>query len=183
MRAIAIALKYAKGLFTVAKELNKTKEFGEELNQIKDLLTSMPEVLSALQNPIYPPDLKMEIIEEILKSIIKVSPEIERFLKLLVERRRIQYIKEIVVMYQELLDEELNIARGEVITAYPLSSEEKKELEEVLKEYLKKEVILESKVDEEVIGGIKIKIGDLIFDGTLKTQLNKMKEIIKGEVL
>lgn len=182
MRAMAIALKYAKGLFTAAKELNKTKEFGEELNQIKDLLISMPEVLSALQNPIYPPDIKMEIIEEILK-VVKIDPEIQRFLKLLVERRRIQYIREIVTMYQELLDEELNIARGEIITAYPLSEEEKKELEEALKNYLKKEVILESKVDEGIIGGIKIRIGDLIFDGTLKTQLNKMKEIIKGEVL
>jgi len=182
LRAMAIALKYAKGLFTAAKELNKTKEFGEELNQIKDLLISMPEVLSALQNPIYPPDIKMEIIEEILK-VVKIDPEIQRFLKLLVERRRIQYIREIVTMYQELLDEELNIARGEIITAYPLSEEEKKELEEALKNYLKKEVILESKVDEGIIGGIKIRIGDLIFDGTLKTQLNKMKEIIKGEVL
>ncbi|RKX63521.1 MAG: F0F1 ATP synthase subunit delta [Thermodesulfobacteriota bacterium] len=182
MSAMAIALKYAKGLFTAAKELNKTKEFGEELNQIKDLLISMPEVLSALQNPIYPPDIKMEIIEEILK-VVKIDPEIQRFLKLLVERRRIQYIREIVTMYQELLDEELNIARGEIITAYPLSEEEKKELEEALKNYLKKEVILESKVDEGIIGGIKIRIGDLIFDGTLKTQLNKMKEIIKGEVL
>ena len=182
MRAMAIAFKYAKGLFSVGKELGKIKEFGEELKQIKELLISMPEVLSALQNPIYPPDLKMEIIDEILK-VIKVDPEIERFLKLLVERRRIQYIKEIVAMYQELLDEEFNIARGEVITAYPISEEEKKEIESVLKEYLKKEVILESKVDEGIIGGIKIKIGDLIFDGTLKTQLGKFKEIIKGEVL
>ncbi len=179
---MAIAFKYAKGLFTAAKELGKTKEFGEELRQINELLSSMPEVLSALQNPIYPPDLKMEIIEEILK-VVKVDSEIERFLKLLIERRRIQYIKEIMVMYQELLDEELNIARGEVVTAYPLSEEEKKELEEVLKGYLKKEVILESKVDKEIIGGLKIRIGDLIFDGTLKTQLNKFKEIIKGEVL
>jgi F-type H+-transporting ATPase subunit delta len=179
---MAIAFKYAKGLFTAAKELGKTKEFGEELKQINEILTSMPEVLSALQNPIYPPDLKMEIIDEVLKAV-KVDPEIERFLKLLVERRRIQYIKEIVMMYQELLDEELNIARGEIITAYPLSEEEKKELEEVLKEYLKKEVVLESKVDEDIIGGIKIRIGDLIFDGTLKTQLGKFKEIIKGEVL
>jgi F-type H+-transporting ATPase subunit delta len=86
-------------------------------------------------------------------------------------------------MYQELLDEELNIARGEIITAYPISAEEKKEIEDVLKDYLKKEVILESKVDEGIIGGIKIRIGDLIFDGTLKTQLGKFKEIIKGEVL
>uniref|UniRef100_A0A7V5XGD5 ATP synthase subunit delta n=1 Tax=Thermodesulfobacterium geofontis TaxID=1295609 RepID=A0A7V5XGD5_9BACT len=182
MRAMAIAFKYAKGLFTVGKELGKTKEFGEELRQIKELLISMPEVLSALQNPIYPPDLKMEIIGEILKAV-KVDPEIERFLKLLVERRRIQYIEEIVTMYQELLDEELNIARGEIITAYPISEEEKKEIENVLKDYLKKEVILESKVDVGIIGGIRIRIGDLIFDGTLKTQLGKFKEIIKGEVL
>lgn len=182
MRAMALALKYAKGLFTVAKELGKTQEFGKELNQIKDLLVSMPEVLSALQNPIYPPDLKLEIIQEILK-VVKVDPEIERFLNLLVERRRIQFIKEIVTMYQELLDEELNIARGEVITAYPISEEEKKELEEILKNYLKKEVILESRIDEEIIGGVKIKIGDLIFDGSVKTQLIKFKEIIKGEVL
>ncbi len=179
---MAIAFKYAKGLFTAAKELGKIKEFGEELRQINELLNSMPEVLSALQNPIYPPDLKMEIVEEILK-VVKVDSEIERFLKLLIERRRIQYIKEIMIMYQQLLDEELNIARGEVVTAYPLSEEEKKELEEVLKGYLKKEVILESKVDKEIIGGLKITIGDLIFDGTLKTQLNKFKEIIKGEVL
>jgi len=182
LRAMALALKYAKGLFTAAKELGKTQEFGKELNQIKDLLVSMPEVLSALQNPIYPPDLKLEIIQEILK-VVKVDPEIERFLNLLVERRRIQFIKEIVTMYQELLDEELNIARGEVITAYPISEEEKKELEEILKNYLKKEVILESKIDEEIIGGVKIKIGDLIFDGSVKTQLIKFKEIIKGEVL
>ncbi len=179
---MAIAFKYAKGLFTVGKELGKTKEFGEELRQIKELLISMPEVLSALQNPIYPPDLKMEIIGEILKAV-KVDPEVERFLRLLVERRRIQYIEEIVTMYQELLDEELNIARGEIITAYPINEEEKKEIENALKDYLKKEVILESKVDEGIIGGIKIRIGDLIFDGTLKTQLGKFKEIIKGEVL
>ncbi len=179
---MALSLKYAKGLFTVAKELGKIKEFGEELNQIKDLLISMPEVLSALQNPIYPPDLKLEIIQEILK-VVKVDPEIEKFLMLLVERRRIQFIKEIVSMYQELLEEELNIARGEVITAYPISEEEKRELEEILKNYLRKEVKLEPRIDEEVIGGVKIKIGDIVFDGSLRTQLIKFREIIKGEVL
>ncbi len=182
MRGLVIALKYAKGLFTVAKELGKTKEFGEELKQISELLKEMPEVLSALQNPIYPPDLKMEIVGEILKAV-NVDPEVERFLNLLIERRRIQYIEEIVEMYQRLLDEELNIARGVVITAFPLSEEEKQELEEALKSYFKKEVILESKVDDSIIGGVKIEIGDFVFDGTIKTQLTKFKEIIKGEVL
>ncbi len=182
MRGTVIALKYAKGLFTVAKELGKIKEFGEQLKQIEELLDQMPDVLKALENPIYPPDLKMEIVNEILKAV-QVDSEVERFLKLLVERRRIHIIKEIVAKYQLLVDEELNIARGEVIAAYPLSDEEKKELEEILKEILKKEVVLETKVDEDIIGGIKVQVGDLVFDGTIKRQLRKFKEIIKGEVL
>lgn len=182
MRRLTTALKYAKGLFLVGKELNRVSEFGQELSQIRDLLVSMPDVLSALQNPIYPPDLKMEILEEMLKHL-KVDPEIERFLRLLVENRRIQFIKEIVEVYQELLDEELGIARGEVITAYPLSSEEVRELEEALGGYLKKKVILEPKVSEEIIGGVVIKIGDLIWDGSVKNQLEKVKKIILEEVL
>ena len=182
MRGTVAALKYAKGLFIAAKELGKLEEFGKELKELGELLEQMPDVLAALQNPIYPPDLKMEILNEILK-VVQVSPEVERFLKLLVERRRIHFIKEIVAKYQQLLDEELGIARGQVISAFEIGEEEKKELESVLKEYLKKEVILETKVDPEIIGGIKVQIGDLVFDGTIKTQLKKFKEIIKGEVL
>ncbi|MCS7278444.1 MAG: ATP synthase F1 subunit delta [Thermodesulfobacteriaceae bacterium] len=182
MRRTIIALKYAKGLFLVAKELGKFKQFAEELQRVKLLLDSMPEVLSALQNPIYPPDLKMEIINDLLK-VLGLDPELERFLRMLVEKRRIQYIDEIVRVYSELVDEELNIARGELITAYPIDEEERKELEGVLSEFLKKEVYLEPKLDESIIGGIKIRIGDLIFDGSMKTQLRKIKETIKGEVL
>jgi len=182
LRGTVVALKYAKGLFVAAKELGKLEEFGKELKELGELLEQMPDVLTALQNPIYPPDLKMEILNEVLK-VVQVSPEVERFLKLLVERRRIQFIKEIVAKYQQLLDEELGIARGEVISAFEMSEEERKELETALKEYLKREVILETKVDPEIIGGVKVQIGDLVFDGTIKTQLKKFKEIIKGEVL
>ncbi len=177
MRALATALKYAKGLFIAGKELNKVKEFGEELKKFTAWLRENPEILRVFQSPIYPPEVKMEILQEILKYF-RVDPEIERFLKLLIERRRIQYLEEIVSMYQALLDEELGIARGEVITAFPLEEGEKRELEEALKGILKKEVILEAKVDPEIIGGVKIKIGDYIWDGTLKSQLEKFKEII-----
>ncbi len=177
MRAVATALKYAKGLFIAAKELNKVKEFGEELENLATGLKGYPEILQALQSPIYPPDIKLEILQEIL-SYFKVDPEIERFLKLLVERRRIQFLEEIVAMYQALLDEELGRARGEVITAFPISDDEKVELERALQTLLKKEVILEAKVDPEIIGGVKVKVGDYILDGTLKSQLEKFKEII-----
>lgn len=177
MRALAIALKYAKGLFIAAKELNKVEEFGRELEELMQVLKGNPEVLQVFQSPVYPPDIKMEILQEVVRYY-KVSPELERFLALLIERRRIQYIEEIVLMYQSLLDEELGVARGEVISAISLSEEEKRGLEEALKELLKKQVILDVRVNPEIIGGVVVRIGDYIWDGSLKSQLEKFKEII-----
>ncbi|MFN3505374.1 MAG: F0F1 ATP synthase subunit delta [Caldimicrobium sp.] len=177
MRALAIALKYAKGLFIAAKELNKVEEFGEELRSFLKFLKENPEVLQVLQSPVYPPDIKFEILKEIVK-VYQLTPEIERFVSLLIERRRIQYIEEIVSMYQALWDEEVGIARGEVYSPYPLSEEEKKELEEALQKKLNKQVFLEVRVDPDILGGIKVKIGDYVWDGTLKSQLEKFKEII-----
>lgn len=181
MRALALALRYAKGLFIVAKELNKTKEFGEDLQRLEDLLRNYPEIFRVLESPIYPPDVKMEILREIVQYI-QVDPEVERFLQLLVERRRIQYLKDIIKMYQSLLDEELGIARGEVVCAYEISDEERRALEEALKEVLKKEVYLEVRVDPGIIGGALVRIGDYVWDGTLKSQLEKVKEIIRKGV-
>lgn len=182
MKRTVIALKYAKGLFIVAKELNKLREFGEQLIQVRELFIKVPEALRVLESPIYLPEFKMEILEELLKTV-QLDEEVIRFLKLLVEKGRIQFFKEIVDIYQQLVDEEFGILRGEVVTAYPLSEEEKKQLEEVLREVLKKEVLLESVVDKGIIGGIKVKVGDFVFDNTIKRQLQKFKEIIKGEVM
>ncbi len=175
-----IALKYAKGLFIAGKELGKIQEFGEELKKFVNFLKDYPEIIRVFQSPIYPPEVKLEILQEIL-YYFKVDPEIERFLRLLIERRRIQYLEEIVLMYESLLDEELGRAKGEVISAFPLSEEERSELERTLRDLLKKEVYLSVKVDPEIIGGLKVKIGDLVLDGTIKAQLERFKDlIIKG---
>lgn len=177
MRALSLALKYAKGLFIAAKELNKVEEVGKELKELISQLKENLQVLEFLQSPIYPPEIKIEILQEVLRYF-KVSPELEKFLVLLVERRRIQYIEEIYLMYQALLDEEMGMARGEVISSYPLSEEEKRELEQALEELLKKKVVLDVKLDSEILGGVKVRVGDYVIDGTLKSQLSHFKEII-----
>ncbi|MFN3407229.1 MAG: F0F1 ATP synthase subunit delta, partial [Caldimicrobium sp.] len=62
MRALAIALKYAKGLFIAAKELNKVEEFGKELRSFLTFLKENSEILQVLQSPVYPPDVKLEFL-------------------------------------------------------------------------------------------------------------------------
>ncbi len=177
-----IAQKYAKGLFAVGKELGKAKEFGEELKKVYEFLSAHPEVLEALQSPIYPPDLKLEIVEEIIKGL-SLDEEVARFLRLLVEKKRIQFIKEIIEIYDELLDEEMGIARAEVRIAFEPTEEDLSKLSEALKKLVGKEVRLQVRVDPELIGGLVVKVGDLVLDGSVRAQLQAFKEsIIRGEV-
>ncbi len=177
-----VALKYARGLFAAAKDEGKTKEYGEELNRVSDFLGSQPEILEVLESPIYPPDLKMEIIEDIIKALA-VEEAVAKFLRLLVEKRRIHFIRDIAQMYQHLLDEELGIARAEVRVATELDEETQKALAEALSKKIGREVVLQIVKDPEVLGGVMVRVGDLVLDGTIRAQLEKFKEsIIRGEV-
>ncbi|WP_297056078.1 ATP synthase F1 subunit delta [Thermosulfurimonas sp.] len=177
-----IAQKYARGLFAAAKEEGKIKEYGEELKRVGQFLAASPEVLEALESPIYPPDLKLEIVEDISKGL-SLEEEVARFLRLLVEKKRIQYIKGIIEAYEELMDEELGIARVQVRAAYPLEEEDRNVLAEALKKFTGKEVKLLIQEDPDLIGGVVVRIGDLVLDGSVRTQLMAFKEsIIKGEV-
>ena len=182
MRAITTALKYAKGLFDVAKQRGKVKEFWDELTAFREFIKEVPEAINVLQSPIYPPDLKLEILDEIFKQI-QLDPEIEKFLRLLVERRRMHLFSEIVEMYRSLLDEELGILRGEVIAPIELSPEDVEEFKKVLHEKFGKEVHLDLRVDPSIIGGLMIKIGDFVLDASFKRQLRVIQEIIEKGVL
>ncbi|OAG26891.1 ATP synthase F1 subunit delta [Thermodesulfatator autotrophicus] len=177
-----VALKYARGLFAAAKDLGKTKEYGEELQKVADFLASQPDILEALESPIYPPDLKMEIIEDVIKGL-GVEEGVAKFLRLLVEKRRIHFIQDIVKTYQQLLDEELGIARAEVRVATELDEDMQKALTEALSKKIGRQVILNVIQDPEILGGVRVQVGDLVLDGTVRAQLEKFKEsIIRGEV-
>jgi len=177
-----VALKYARGLFAAAKDLGKTKEFGEELQRVSQFLASQPEILEALESPIYPPDLKLEIIDEIIKGL-QVEEAVAKFLRLLVEKRRIHFIQDITKTYQQLLDEEMGIARAEVKVATDLDEELQKALAEALSKKIGRQVVLNVVKDPSILGGVRVQVGDLVLDGTVRAQLEKFKEsIIRGEV-
>jgi len=177
-----VALKYARGLFAAGKEDGRFKEYGEELQRVAEFLKGQPEILEALESPIYPPDLKMEIVEEVIKGL-NVDEAVAKFLRLLVEKRRIQFIADIAVAYQQLLDEELGIARAEVRVATPLDEETQKALAEALSKKIGREVVLQVVEDPDILGGVVARVGDLVLDGSIRAQLEKFKEsIIRGEV-
>ncbi|RUM87940.1 MAG: ATP synthase F1 subunit delta, partial [Thermodesulfatator sp.] len=112
-----------------------------------------------------------------------VDEEVARFLRLLVEKKRIQYIQAIIEAYEQLVDEERGIVRAEVRAAYSLGEEEKARLAEALKKLVGKEIKLQVFEAPELLGGLVVRIGDLVLDGSVRTQLEAFKEsIIRGEV-
>ena len=177
-----VARRYAKALFTIAKEAGKLEEFSEQLSAMASFLDQEPEVQEALESPVFPPDLKGQITAELLKAV-SASDELTRFMQLLVERRRIQAIRAIQRFYQEFMDEEMGVVRAVVTTAVPMPDDLKAKLKEILAKVTGKDVVLELQEDPTIIGGVVAHIGDMVWDGSIRSQLQGFKESIgRGEL-
>ncbi len=102
------------------------------------------------------------------------------FLTLLVQKKRIVILPEIAEEFQVMVDSEKNISHGHVISAIELSAELQENVQATLEKLTGKKVKLTSSVDPSIIGGIIAKVGDLVLDGSIKTQLAGLKDSIKG---
>jgi len=103
-----------------------------------------------------------------------------RFLNLLVEKKRTDILPELAAEYQAIVDKDQNICRSNVISATELSEDLQGKVQATLENITGKKVILATEVDPSIIGGIVAKVGDLVLDGSIKTQLAGLNESIKG---
>ena len=102
------------------------------------------------------------------------------FLNLLIEKKRADILPDIAEAMQVMVDEDQNISHGSVVSAVELDSALLEKIQATLEKLTGNKVILETQVDPSIIGGIIAKVGDLVLDGSIKTQLNGLKESIKG---
>ncbi|HAA89098.1 MAG: ATP synthase subunit delta [Thermoanaerobacterales bacterium 50_218] len=168
-----VARRYAEALFEVASEQQNLDQVLEDLRLVVEFLRVSPELKQLLEHQKLSFGKKKEIIRELWGN--KVSDVVLIFLELLVDKRRERYLEAIYEVYQELLRSTRNIVLAEVKTAFPLEEEDKKELIDVLEKLTRKKVELEVSVDPELIGGIVVKIGDRIFDGSIAKRLELLK--------
>ena len=179
MRQTILARRYAKALFSLGKEKNKLESYNEALSAIADLYEEAPEVGDSLTNPLYPLEARQKVMEKIAKSV-KADTILTTFLNLLLEKQRADALPDIAREIQIMVDKDQNISHGFVISAIDLDSDLQEKIQATLEKITGDKVILETKVDPSVIGGIIAKVGDLVFDGSIKTQLTGLKESIKG---
>ncbi len=175
-----IAKRYARAFFAIAAEEKLYEEFSQELSRFSTILKENRNLSEFLANPVFDRPDKKAVLESVLRRIA-VSPLTANFLKLLVDKRRIGILSDIEGSYRELMDNALNRARVSVTTAFPLTDELSARLQTKLEELTGREVELNVIEDPSLLGGIVVRVGDTLYDGSIKTQLNNMRNLLGEE--
>ncbi|CAN2039352.1 ATP synthase subunit delta [Candidatus Magnetomoraceae bacterium gMMP-15] len=178
MKNLSIARRYAKALLILGKENGQAEIYGEELNDFAQLLADNKNLERTLINPLHSATGRRNVLTAVLKES-QLSKEINSFLNLLFDKGRMGFLSSINDFYQKLADELKGVARASLISATELSSEAVEKIQTALSKMTGKEVVLEVEHDPGLIGGIITRIGDLILDGSIKTQLFNMKESLR----
>ena len=179
MKNTVLGKRYAKALFQVGKDENALDKFSKILAELAQVFTDTPEVVDGLTNPLYPQEVREKVMAHIVKAT-KAPEMMGNFLNLLVQKRRADVLPEIAEVFQTMVDEERNMCQGTVVSATKISGSLNKKIKATLEKITGKEVAVTNEIDPSIIGGIVAKVGDLVLDGSIKTQLTDLKESIKG---
>lgn len=178
MKNLAVARRYAKALLLISKEDGQTDAYRKELSGFADLMEQENALNQAITNPLYDTKSRRNVLQAILDTL-GISKTMKSFFLLLFDKGRIGFIGSINEFYQKLADELRGIARASLISATALSEDTVEKIQAALSKKTKKKIILEVAQNPELIGGIVTKIGDLVWDGSIKTQLSNMRETLK----
>ena len=178
MKNLAIARRYAKALLLIGKEDGQTETYREELNGIAELIQGEKALEQALTNPLYDAAGRRRVLEAVIEKM-NLSKVMSSFLLLVFEKGRVGFIGSINEFYQKLADELKGVARASLVSATELSSEAVEKIRASLSKRTGKDITLEIEQDPTLIGGIVTRIGDLVLDGSIKTQLLNMRESLK----
>lgn len=163
---------YSQALFEVALENDKLDEFVEEMNLIASSCKDYPKFYEILKTPKINVKEKKKVVSQIFKG--KISQELINFLKIILDKRRIKNLFSIQKEFENMVLSHKGIVKAKAITTIPLDEKQIEKLKKKLSEITKKNIQIENEIDEKLIGGILIKLGDKVIDGTIK---NKLKEL------
>lgn len=176
----SIARRYAKGLFAVGDKDGKYGTYFEDLEQIMGVIEANVKLKNALMLPLLEMNKRRDLLSDVVRALA-LSPTVSNLLQLLLENHRIDYLPFIRNLFAGLVDEKEGRTKGQIFTPYPLSDDIKARIEQVLSQRLGKQVLLSSVEDKTLIGGVKVVVGGLRIDGSVRHQLELMNESILKE--
>ncbi|MBA2259857.1 MAG: ATP synthase F1 subunit delta [Acidobacteria bacterium] len=176
MTSRGAAVRYARALFDVAQKEANIEDVGREVSAFASVVAGHELLSRVLSNPVVPAPRKRAVVQDLLARSGTVSPVVSKLLLLLAERDRLVLLPEIDRAYQARLMDHADIVRAELTTAVALPEERVAELRNGLATVTGRQVQLETKVNPAIIGGAVARIGSTVYDGSITTQLQKVKE-------
>ncbi len=176
MKQGSIAKRYATALIKVAQEQGQVERFMEDLERLHRQFEGHSHLQSILDSPVVRPSQKKQILKALLPKF-SLSPALVNLMNILIDNDRVFTLPMIYLLYRDMSDELLGRVRIEVRAAVPLGAQEEK-LKAVLEKRLKKKVLMEVKVEPEILGGLIVRVQDQVLDASLKRDLERIKEDI-----
>ena len=177
----AAAIRYARALFDVVlKEKGDLQLVEQQLAEFVELFRLHPSLEKVLLNPAVPVPRKSAAVAE-LTAKLGVTPVLAKLLDLLAGRDRLVLLPDLLSTYRDKLLEHQHVVRADVTTAEPLADGRAEELERRLAAVAGSRVVLSAHVDPGIIGGMVARIGSTVYDASVTTQLQKMKQrLVEG---
>ena len=173
-----IAKRYAASLVQLGNETGQIEGIRSELAEIDSFFSANPEILSAFANPALSIEQKKSVMQELVKSF-SCSELVGNFLLLLVDKSRVECFSDIVETYETKADEHTGVLRPLITTAFELDPSQLDSIQGALEKKSAKKIVPRVTVDNTLLGGIVVQIGDTVYDSSVKTQLNRIQDLLQ----
>ncbi len=180
MRSSKSAARYAKALFALAREERRVSEIRGEVDGLSQLFSENDDLRDVVLTPLVPAEQRKAALRGIAQRV-SLSQLVSDFFSYLIDQRRIIDYPVIVAEFGRLADESAGLLTAQVVTATPLDDRRRDRLRRALSERTGREVRLEASVDPSLVGGAIARVGDLVFDGTIRTQLGHLRANLLGD--
>ena len=165
-------------MILIGQEDGRAEQYNAELESVVGLFNSQKDFETALTNPLYNKNDRKRVLQAVLAAT-DLSAIMKSFLTLLFDKGRIGFLREIASYYKDLADELKGVVKASIVSAAALSSDAVAKIKEALSKKVGKNIVLKVEQDPSLIGGVVTKIGDLVLDGSVKTQLMNLRETLK----
>ena len=175
-----VSIRYATSLIDMTSEKNNLNEISKDMELVYSAILSSDELKNLLTSPVIKSEKKISILSEIFKN--KISVDSFNFIKFVVDKNREDILSNIIEKFLELRDQKLGLVRVKVKTSFDFTNEQKEKLEKRLEKMLNKKTELSFVVDKSVIGGFIAKVGDTVYDASVKASTGTFeKRIFTGQ--
>jgi F-type H+-transporting ATPase subunit delta len=181
MSQSTVARRYATALYEEADDTGVLEDVDDDVLMLRESLESTDELLRFFKSPVISKEKKESVIQSLLDD--RVEALLVRFLRLLVHKDRETMTKEVLDAYQSLRDEQRGIVNAHVTVAHPIPEEDREALVDTLEKQTGKSVRLHLTENPDLVGGVVIRIGDHVFDGSVRNKLSNLHDRLHESTL